>query len=103
MASQMRLSTKLVIAFGLLIAVQVSGNCISLLMLQKVDTAVIDLETNWLPSIDSISAIDRQYQTFRRSELLHVLSTDDATMKDYDNRLATSLTDLKKTWQHMKN
>ncbi|MYL85290.1 chemotaxis protein [Desulfovibrio aerotolerans] len=96
MPSQLRLSTKLIMAFGLLIIIQIAGNCISLVMLGKIDTSVTDLESNWLPSIDAIAVMDRQFQTFRRNELIHVLSTDDAAMKNYDERLAKSFTDLNK-------
>jgi len=87
MASQLRLSTKLIAAFGILILIQISGNITSLFMLGKIDVVVTDLESNWLPSIDSISTIDRQFQAIRRSELLHVISTNDASMKDYDDRI----------------
>ena len=96
MPSQLRLSTKLIMAFGLLIFIQIAGNCISLVMLGKIDTSVIDLESNWLPSIDAIAVIDRQFQTFRRNEIIHVLSTDEAAMKNYDERLAKSFAELNK-------
>lgn len=96
MTSQLRLSTKLIAAFGIVIFIQIAGNITSLVMLGKIDAVVTDLESNWLPSIDSISTIDRQFQVIRRSELLHVLSTNDASMKDYDDRIVKYYEELKK-------
>jgi methyl-accepting chemotaxis protein len=76
---------------------QVVGNVISIAMLGKIDTSVSDLETNWLPSIESIAAIDNKFQSYRRNELLHVLSTSDETIRDYDQRLSKIADELKQT------
>ena len=96
MASQLRLSTKLILAFSLLILVQIIGNAVSITMLGKIDTVVSDLEGNWLPSIDNISLIDNQFQSYRRFELLHVLSTSEESMRGYDNDLEKTSSTLYK-------
>jgi len=87
MGSQMRLSTKLILAFGILIALQICGNITSLMLMGNINTSVNDLNTNWLPSIDAISTVDHDLQTLRRWEILHVLSTNDDDMRTYDKRL----------------
>jgi methyl-accepting chemotaxis protein len=94
MRSQMKLATKLVCAFGLLIVLQVAGNITSLILLSNINKDVTDLATNWLPSIDAISALDHEFQTLRRQEMLHVMSTDDAGMREYERNIDTSKTNL---------
>ncbi len=87
MRTQMRLSTKLICAFAILIAIQIGGNITALMLMGSINANVTELATNWLPSIDAISSIDHNFQAFRRQELLHVMSTDEATMP---RRRATS-------------
>jgi methyl-accepting chemotaxis protein len=99
MAAQLRLSTKLLLAFGLLVIIQISGNVTSLFMLGKIDTVVTDLEENWLPSIESIASIDSKLQTYRRNELLHIISTNEETIRNYDKRLEDMAGELKKAME----
>ena len=87
MLSNMRLSTKLICAFGLLIVLQIAGSVISLFMLGNINKDVTELATNWLPSIDNIFDIDHNFQSIRRQELLHILSTDAATMRAYEQEM----------------
>ena len=96
MGSQMRLSTKLILAFGLLIVMQISGNVTSLMLMGNINTSVEDLSTNWLPSINAISDVDRQLQTLRRWEILHVISTNDTDMANYDKMITEKKADLDK-------
>ncbi|WP_366521711.1 methyl-accepting chemotaxis protein [Solidesulfovibrio sp.] len=90
----MRLSTKLVCAFGLLIVIQITGIVTALMLLGSINTSVDDLNTNWLPSIDSISIVDHELQTLRRWEILHVLSTNDDDIRTYDKMIVDKKTDL---------
>ena len=71
MRPQMKLATKLICAFCLLIVLQVGGNITSLILLSNINTDVTELSTNWLPSIDAISDLDHEFQTLRRQEMLH--------------------------------
>ena len=96
MQSQMKLSSKLICAFGLLIVLQIGGNIISLVLLGNINSDVKDLATNWLPSIDAISDLDHEFQTLRRQELLHVMSTDAASLSEYEKAIGTSKNDLNK-------
>ena len=96
MGSQMRLSTKLILAFGLLIILQVGGNITALLLMGNIDKSVNDLNTNWLPSIDAISTVDHELQTLRRWEILHVLSTNDEDMRAYEKLILEKKADLSK-------
>ena len=71
MRPQMKLATKLICAFGLLIILQVGGNITAILLLGNINADVVELSTNWLPSIDAISDLDHEFQTLRRQEMLH--------------------------------
>ena len=57
MLSRVRLSTKLIAAFALLIVLQIGGNVVSLAVLGNIDKSVDDLSTNWLPSIWSRASV----------------------------------------------
>ncbi len=94
MFSRMRLSTKLIAAFALMIVLQIGGNIISLAVLGNIDKSVDDLSTNWLPSVEAISDVAQSVQTLRRQELLHILSTDEAVMRNYDARYADAKSKL---------
>ena len=96
MGSQMRLSTKLILAFGLLIVLQVGGNITALVLMGNIDTSMNDLNVNWLPSVDAISTADHELQTLRRWEILHVLSTNEEDMQTYDKRIVDTKADLNK-------
>ena len=87
MHSQMKLATKLIWGFGLLIALQVGGNITALMLLGHINDDITELATNWLPSICAISDLDHEYQTLRRQEMLHVMSTDDAAMQQYQKKI----------------
>jgi len=97
MQSQLKLSTKLILAFGLLVLLQMGGNITSLFLLGNINTDVTDLANNWLPSVDKISQVDHQFQTIRRWEILHVLSTDDGGMQNYETRIAKDKIDMEKS------
>ncbi|MEA4854874.1 methyl-accepting chemotaxis protein [Solidesulfovibrio sp.] len=97
MRTQMRLSTKLICAFAILIAIQIGGNITALMLMGSINANVTELATNWLPSIDAISSIDHNFQAFRRQELLHVMSTDEATMRNYEQEIEKDRELLKKS------
>ncbi len=96
MFSKLQLSTKLILAFGLLIFIQIASNITALVLMKNMNTDVTDLATNWLPSIDAISSIDHGVQAYRRQEQLHVLSTDEAGMRNYEQALEKENNQLQK-------
>ncbi|WP_428558480.1 MAG: methyl-accepting chemotaxis protein [Solidesulfovibrio sp. DCME] len=98
MRTQMRLSTKLICSFAILIAIQIGGNLTALMLMGSINANVTELATNWLPSIDAVADIDHQFQTLRRWEILHVLSTDESEMRGYDQRIAAIKVELNKTF-----
>jgi methyl-accepting chemotaxis protein len=87
----MKLATKLVCAFGLLIVLQLVGNVISLVLLGNINADIKELAMNWLPSIDAISDVDKNFQTYRRWEILHAFSTDDNDMQEYESQMGKIL------------
>ncbi len=94
MRTQMRLSSKLILAFGLLIVLLVGNNIAALYLLSSVNTSVSDLSKNWLPSVDAIANVDNEVQVIRRTELIHILSTDNSSMNTYDRLLDKTKSDL---------
>jgi methyl-accepting chemotaxis protein len=79
MLSRLRLSTKLVCAFSLLILTQIGGNAVGLLLLSDINSDVKDLATNWLPASGMVLDIHEKLQTLRYWEILHVLADNDAS------------------------
>ncbi len=72
----LRIGKKLGIGFGLVLTLMAALGVFSLLQLSKMQRAASDLGTNWLPSVQNISAVRLDAASIRRSELNHILSTD---------------------------
>jgi methyl-accepting chemotaxis protein len=87
MFSHLRLSTKLITAFGLLIVIQVGGNILGLILLGNINNNVKEIDVNWLPSIDGIAQVDRQFETQRRYEILHAMATDDTSLSSFESSI----------------
>ncbi|MFU2210387.1 methyl-accepting chemotaxis protein [Solidesulfovibrio sp. C21] len=89
MRSKIRLSTKLVLSFGLLIVLLIFSNVTAIYLLSNTNSNIIDLSQNWLPSVDALANIKNSIDTSYRMELMHILSTDKASIEKYDLMIAS--------------
>ena len=104
MFSSLRLSRKLALGFGLLVALMLISGGVAINALNTLSHDVDQLANNWLPSIREVSKLDKYAQGVRRLQLLYLtLEKQDArakAIKDIDTRLA-GLEDARKAYAPM--
>ncbi len=84
----MKLSTKLLGGFGILIVIVLATGLIGLSQMKAIQHDVDELAGDWLPSIKILGRISNQVNQLRRSELAHILSEDDAQMRELEKGMA---------------
>ncbi len=92
----MKLTIKLILAFGLLLCLQLGSGVSSILEMKDLAQDTDDLAANWLPSVESLGRIDKHFQGFRRNEFLHILSHEQEEMQAIEKSLATESDKLQK-------
>ena len=83
----LKISTRLSAAFGLLVLLLVGLAIAAVAQLKAMRTATVDITENWLPSVQAVSRIDAQAAELRLIVLSHVMNTDDAAIKKIDQQL----------------
>ncbi|MDQ7831002.1 MAG: methyl-accepting chemotaxis protein [Desulfovibrionaceae bacterium] len=91
----MKLSTKLIASFGLLIVLLLVSGGISFIMTSDIYEDTEDLAKNWLPSIETLGLIQNKFQALRRNELVHITTTEQAEMREYEAAMEKEIADLK--------
>jgi methyl-accepting chemotaxis protein len=67
----------------------------SILQLSKVNGSTEEIATNWLPSVHAVDTMDSQVNEFRRWELQHILSSNNAEWELYEKKMAEVETKIK--------
>jgi methyl-accepting chemotaxis protein len=86
--------------FGLLVAIIGGQGYLANSKIDAVNDSVIDLATNWLPSIDVIREMDTIVARFRLSEARHVMSTEEADMRAIEKDLDAAAAELAAARKH---
>ncbi|MFP5238898.1 MAG: methyl-accepting chemotaxis protein [Acidobacteriota bacterium] len=86
----MKLSVKLFGGFGIVVSLVVGVGLFAIAEMGAIRTETELLAGDWLPSIARLGQINESVNEFRRYELVHVLSTDEAQMRDYVERMKTA-------------
>jgi len=94
--ANLRIATRLVAAFGVLVALVLLMLATALLEMRDMRASTVDLSDNWLPSVAHVNAINTATSDFRLAEFQHVLNTDDKAMAQIEGRLSTVLAGLNK-------
>ncbi len=86
-------------AMGLIIGVQ---GFLAIDKIGSVNDGVVDVATNWLPSIGTVREIDALVAEHRLSDARHIMSTEAADMADIEKQIAgweTALTAARKRYE----
>ena len=83
----MRLSIKLVFLAVLLTAFSIIIGFVSVVGMSSINKDVKDISENWLPTIKSVGEINSMVNEYRRNELVHILTTDESLMRQYENKI----------------
>ena len=91
----MKLSTKLIAAFGVLIGLQLMVGIYASLSLGTVNSNVRELSTNWLPSVQLLGDLRSEINTLRRSELQHIISDSNDDMRSLEEMMENAKTAMR--------
>ena len=83
----MKLSTKLITLSAILSSFSVIIALLSMFAMSNMDKDTQALSKNWLPTIKVVGELNGFVNEYRRNELVHILSNDEALTKEYENRL----------------
>ncbi|QOL49473.1 methyl-accepting chemotaxis protein [Massilia litorea] len=85
----LKIASKLLVAFTLVIGMTCLLGVFSIVQLVKVGNSSSDIAKNWMPAIRHIGEVQTSLARFRISEATHILQDDEADMKTVDKSLAT--------------
>lgn len=94
----LRLSTKQVIGFGVILVIMASVNIFSVYKLANLKDDVDVVTTKWLPSVIVVSEINHKAAEYRILEMSHALDSESKKMKEYEEEM-TNLRNSIKTQQ----
>jgi methyl-accepting chemotaxis protein len=87
----LKVATKLYVAFFCILLLSALLGGFAIYQLARVNGSAVELGTNWMPSINILAEMDHHLQSFRRSELQHVISTAKDEMDRYEKRMEQSM------------
>ena len=94
--SKLRIGTRLAAAFGLVLALVLAFGAFSISRLAALNGTTSEIEDNWLPSVRLISNMNALKAAFRVQEMLHILSTEEAAMREVEHRMDGLLQSIEK-------
>jgi methyl-accepting chemotaxis protein len=93
---ELKLSTKLGMAFAAVLALTVFVGVFSIVKLAQVNGTANELSSRWMPSMRVIQDIKSQIARVRTREFQYIISSEQADMDKYDKVIAADLVDLGK-------
>lgn len=88
---EMGVGTRILLTAGALLALTVAVGGIALAQMAGMYRDTDTIANNWLPSIQTAADITFRLNDVRRAEFQHILSTDAATMQNYEKRVADGM------------
>ncbi len=98
----LKISTRLAGAFGLLVALLLALAATSLVQLGDLRRGADQIAGNLLPSVQAVSAMDSEVADLRLTILAHVLSTNEASMAALDKQIVeqrNKLSEIRKRYE----
>jgi methyl-accepting chemotaxis protein len=86
--------------FALMVAIIGGQGYLAITKVTQVNDSVVDLATNWLPSVDVIREMNTIVAKYRLAEARHVMSTDDAGMRAVEKEMDGFAVDLAAARKH---
>ena len=94
--SDLKLSTKLIGGFAIVLALATAQSLYGVYVLKQVNDKSTEISENWLPSVKVTSDINTNTSDFRIGQLQHVLASDDAAMNAFEKEMAEVTAALEK-------
>ena len=92
----LKIGRKLIISFFMILALNVILGIVAMMNLKEVRQNVLDMGTNWMPSIQHISDMNTNTSDYRIAEIQHILSTAKEDMEGYEKDMAKQMENFKK-------
>ncbi len=89
--SDLRIQTKLLLGFGLVLALLIAVSAFALLQLQLVAEQTTVISKRWMPSVYSIEEMRLGAAGYRRQQYAHLAAPDEKTMGKYEGEMAKAI------------
>ncbi|MDM0084086.1 methyl-accepting chemotaxis protein, partial [Variovorax sp. J31P179] len=93
----LRIASKLLISFVIVLALTVFVGVFSVMQLAKVNQMSTDITTNWMPATRSLLEMKGLMARYRSMELQHILSSTEADMAGYEKSMTDAWASLQKS------
>ena len=85
----MKLSIKLGLLATVLTIFSIIIGFISIASMSSINDDVKEISQNWLPTVKVVGELNSMVNEYRRNELVHILKTDEAMMRQYEKKIQT--------------
>lgn len=89
--SNLKIAKKLLLSFGAVLALTLTVGGSGLLFILHINRSAGELSNKWMPSVQAIMSLRTDIGELRRLQLMHILSTDELAMTDYEARIHARL------------
>jgi len=96
MFKNLKISTRLSIAFGTLTLLLIGVIAVAIHQMGQMRTVTKEITANWLPSVEVVNQMNTSTSDFRIFEFSHVLNTDDKAMSGIEKDMDAALASYKK-------
>jgi len=94
--ANLKVGQRLALSFGTLVALLLAVAGMGLWSIGNMRASTVEINANWLPSVEVLAQMNTAKSDFRVYELRHILSTDEAGMADVEQRMAAKLAEFEK-------
>lgn len=96
MFKDLRISTRLACAFGLLTVLLLGVIGMALYQMGAMRAVAQEINRNWLPSVELVNQMNTGTSDFRIAEINHILNTDDTAMAAIEKEMALVLAEFER-------
>lgn len=100
MFAQLKLSTRLSLAFAMLVAMALALGGMAVYQMSRINAGTVDIASSWLPSVRQVGEIRSTMNQIRRAEGDHLLSADDKEMDQVEAHLGKVKDSLTEQLKH---
>src|ERR1051325_2043192 len=96
MFANLKVGQRLALSFAMLVALLLAVAGMAWWGMGNMRASTVEINTNWLPSVEVLAQMNTAKSDFRIYELRHILTTDEAGMADVESRMAAKLAEFEK-------
>ena len=96
MIANLKVGQRLALGFGTLVAMLLAVAGLALWGMGQMRASTVEINTNWLPSVEVLAQMNTAKSDFRVYEFRHVLTTDEKGMADVEQRMLAKLAEFER-------